>query len=170
MLKLIARIIAKQQYIFKLEHEGATNEINAQLAQNRAQEKRLYIEQLNKEADAIEENIATEEARLEKGFWECENGHEFDGTENAMILPGKPPQDLKKCFHCGSDIKFIQLTRMTGQEKYEAEKEKDEARKIAGEKRRVAIEEANQCFRGREDGAVFPQYGAEQARGGSLRK
>jgi hypothetical protein len=61
MLKLIARIIAKQQYIFKLEHEGATNEINAQLAQNRAQEKRLYIEQLNKEADAIEENIAKEE-------------------------------------------------------------------------------------------------------------
>jgi hypothetical protein len=61
MIRLIARFIAKKQYVFKLEHESATNEINAQLAQNRAQEKRLFIEQLNREADDIDKNILVEE-------------------------------------------------------------------------------------------------------------
>lgn len=61
MIRLIARFIAKRQYIFKLEHEAASQEINAQLAMNRAQEKRQFIEQLNKEADDIEQNIAKEE-------------------------------------------------------------------------------------------------------------
>jgi hypothetical protein len=48
--------------IKKLELEGATNDINAQLAQNLAKEKRAYIEQLTREADDIEANIAKEEA------------------------------------------------------------------------------------------------------------
>ena len=72
MIRLIARFIAKKQYIFKLEHEGATNMINAQLASNLAKEKRDFIEQLNKEADLIEENIAKEE-----------------GSEEYLLLAGK---------------------------------------------------------------------------------
>jgi hypothetical protein len=46
--------------------------INAQLASNLAKEKRDFIEQLNKEADLIEENIAKEE-----------------GSEEYLLLAGK---------------------------------------------------------------------------------
>jgi hypothetical protein len=61
MIRFIARFAARLQYIWKLEVEGHTNDVNAQLAMNRAKEKRAYIGQLNREADDIEENIAREE-------------------------------------------------------------------------------------------------------------
>lgn len=105
MIRLIARFIAKKQYVFKLFHEAETSSINAQLAQNRASEKRVFIEQLNKEADDIEQNIAREEE-----------------TEEYKAL--------------------------TGQEKYEADREKDEAKKIATEKRRAAEQEATNVSEG----------------------
>jgi hypothetical protein len=60
MLRFIARIWAKQSYIFRLEAEASTNLINSGLAAKRAAEKRAYIEQLEKEATAIEANIARE--------------------------------------------------------------------------------------------------------------
>jgi hypothetical protein len=62
MIRFIARRVAKLQYIFKLEVEARSNEINAQLAVNRAKEKRAFIDQLNREADDIDANIAREEA------------------------------------------------------------------------------------------------------------
>ena len=65
MIRLIAKFIAKRQYVFKLEHEAATNEINAKLALQHANEKRAFVEQLNREADAIDENIAHEEGTPE---------------------------------------------------------------------------------------------------------
>jgi hypothetical protein len=60
MIRFFAKRRAKREYVQKLELEAATNEINAQLAMNRAKEKRAYIEQLNREADDIEANIAKE--------------------------------------------------------------------------------------------------------------
>ena len=84
MLKLIARFIAKKQYIFKLEHEGATNEINAQLAQNRTQEKRLFIEQLNREADDIGKNILVEEQTDEYKAFAGQEKYEAD-SEKADV-------------------------------------------------------------------------------------
>jgi hypothetical protein len=62
MISFFAKWRAKRAYRFKLKLEAATNDINAQLAMNRAKEKRAYIEQLNREADDIEANIAKEEA------------------------------------------------------------------------------------------------------------
>jgi hypothetical protein len=112
MIRLIARIIARYQYIFKLEHEGATNTINAQLALNRANEKRGFIDQLNREADDIDANIAKEEA-----------------TDEYKAL--------------------------TGQEKYEADREKDEAKKIATEKRRAAEAEATNVSEGEKTAQYF---------------
>jgi hypothetical protein len=65
MIRFIAKFIAKRQYILKLELDAASNLINAQLATNRANEKRAYVDQLNREADDIEANIAKEEATEE---------------------------------------------------------------------------------------------------------
>jgi hypothetical protein len=112
MIRLIARLIARYQYIFKLEHEGATNTINAQLALNRAKEKRDFIDQLNSEADDIDANIAKEEA-----------------TDEYKAL--------------------------SGQEKYEADREKDDAKKIAAEKRRAAEAEATNVSEGEKTAQYF---------------
>lgn len=62
MIRCFAKRRAKREYVQKLELEAATHDINAQLAMNRAKEKRAYIGQLNKEADDVEANIAKEEA------------------------------------------------------------------------------------------------------------
>jgi hypothetical protein len=69
MIRFFAKRRAKREYVNKLELEAATNEINAQLAENRAKEKRAFVDQLNREADDIDANIAKEEAKLEKGYW-----------------------------------------------------------------------------------------------------
>jgi len=99
MIRFIARFVAKRQYIFKLEKEGQVNELNARVALKNATDRRSLIDQLNREADDIDANIAKEEE-----------------TEEYKAL--------------------------TGQEKYEADREKDEAKKIAAEKRRAAEAEA----------------------------
>jgi hypothetical protein len=54
MLKLIARFIAKQQYIFKLEKEAHVNELNARVSMKNAQDRRDLIDRLNEEADGID--------------------------------------------------------------------------------------------------------------------
>jgi len=68
MLRFIATWWAKRVYIFKLEIEAATNDINAKLSANLAQEKREVVDQLNKEADAIEENIKKYSEMEANGF------------------------------------------------------------------------------------------------------
>ena len=92
MLRFIARIWAKQSYIFRLESEAQTNLINSGLAAKRAAEKRAYIAQLENEAAAIEANIARE-------------------------------------------IETEEYKNLTGQEKYEADREKREAEKVIEDKR-----------------------------------
>ena len=120
MMRTFAKWRAKRQYVWKLELEAATQEINAQLATNRAKEKRAYIEQLNREADDIEANIAKEEA-----------------TDEYKAL--------------------------TGQEKYEADREKDDAKTIAKQKRKQAEDEANNVSEG-EKTAQFFRSNAQNSR------
>jgi hypothetical protein len=60
MIRAFARLWAKHSYVFRLESEAQTSLINAGLASKRAAEKRAYVEQLEKEAAAIEQNIAAE--------------------------------------------------------------------------------------------------------------
>ncbi len=97
--------------IQKLELEAATNDINAQLAENRAKEKRSFVDQLNREADDIDANILNEEEKLEKGYWLCENGHEqvSDYTGPA------PLNKIISCYYCKKDATLIKLDQMTGQ-------------------------------------------------------
>jgi len=88
MIRVLAKWWAKKQYIWKQEVEAATADLHAGLSFKLATEKRAQIEQLNKEADVIDVNIKAVDDKLAKGYWECENGHEFQGSENGvMILP-----------------------------------------------------------------------------------
>ena len=120
MIRPFAKWRAKRQYVWKLELEAATQDINAQLATNRAKEKRAFIEQLNREADDIDANIAKEEATNE-------------------------------------------YKALTGQEKYEADKEKDDAKTIAKQKRKQAEDETNNVSEG-EKTAQFFRSNAQNSR------
>lgn len=141
MLKILAKLWAKRQYVWKQEVEAATNDLHAGLSLGLAGEKRALIEQLNKEADEIEAKIKSMDEMLEKGFWECENGHETDASSGntAVDSAGQTP-----LCNCGAPKKFIKRDLMTGQEKYESDKERKDAEQIAENKRATAkAEEEN---------------------------
>ena len=82
MIRFFARFWAKRKYIWKLETEAATNDLSAQLSTNRAAEKRKLAEQLNKEADAIEQNIKTETETAEYQSLEGQEKYEADSEKN----------------------------------------------------------------------------------------
>jgi hypothetical protein len=147
MLRLIARRWAKIKYIFSQEVEAASNELNAKLAASLSAEKRALAARINKDADEIEQSIKDTDEKLEKGFWECENGHESDSMPNV-----RPAKDrvANLCVvnvngkECGAEVNIVRRSDMTGQEKYESDKERGEAQKIADSKRQQAkAEEEN---------------------------
>jgi hypothetical protein len=139
MLRIFARFWAKRKYIFSQETEAATNDLNAGLAIKLATEKRALIEKLKSDADEIDANIKSMDEKLDRGFWECENGH-----ENPDFLPTIASGIAVVCKECGAPCKLVKASTMTGQEKYESDKERKEAEKIAADKRaQAAAEETN---------------------------
>jgi hypothetical protein len=94
MIRFFARIWAKKKYVWRLEVEAATAELSALLSANRAAEKRALAEQLNKEADAIEQNIKTEEATPEYQALEGQEKYEADREkrEAEKIVESKRQQ------------------------------------------------------------------------------
>jgi hypothetical protein len=62
MFKFWTNWRAKRALLHKYEFEAALTELNAKLSLDRAKEKRKLVAQLNTDADAIEQNIAKEEA------------------------------------------------------------------------------------------------------------
>lgn len=77
-----------------METQAATSDFSAQLALNRAREKRALIEQLNKEADAIEQNIKTESENPEYVALERQEKYEADREkrEAEKIVESKRQQ------------------------------------------------------------------------------
>jgi hypothetical protein len=149
MLRLIARWWAKVWYLLRLEFEGATAEINAKLSGNRAAERRALAEQLNSEADEIEENIKRLSEMEVVGYWLCERGHEsatmpvsFDSKEVVL-----PPKD---CYKCHAPVKRIRRSEMSGQEQYESDREKRDAEKIIEQKRAQAKSESEHISGGEQ--------------------
>ena len=65
MIRFFTRWRAKRRYIWKEEFESGIADLQADLAADRAKEKLKLSAQLMKEAEAIEENIRTEEATPE---------------------------------------------------------------------------------------------------------
>ena len=88
------------------------------------------------EADSIDKNVVEQAKALEAGIWECENGHQKGGA----FLP-ESDGVARKCIECKAPTTYMKISEMSGQEKYELEKEKGEAQKIAAEKRTMAKQE-----------------------------
>ena len=146
MLRILARWTAKRYYIFSQEFQARTADLHAGLSLRLAGEKRALIEKLNKEANDIEANIKAVDEKLAAGYYECESGHETDkpflnGTDSFSC---PVPMSEKLNGVCAKPAKFITLATMTGQEKYESDKERKEAQTIADNKRAQAkAEEEN---------------------------
>jgi hypothetical protein len=171
MIQFFARIWAKHSYVFQLESEASKNLINAGLAEKRAGEKRAYADQLEKEAVQIEKRIAHVVELEEKGYWLCENGHEhtiYCGCArpgDVAVVHGDgclltPPV---RCSECGKSMKLVKRSEMTGQEKYESDKERKEAEKVIEDKRAIAKQES-ETAKGGEDAAKVFRQNAENAR------
>ena len=76
MFRFIAKVAAKIAYRWRQEKEAETNLLHAGLASGLDQEKRELIARVTKEADDMDARIKEAADMEEKGFWECENGHE----------------------------------------------------------------------------------------------
>jgi hypothetical protein len=139
MIRILAKIWAKTSYIFSFEAQAQKSELSAALASKNAQEKRDLIEQLNTDADTMEDRIKHMAEMEEKGFWECENGHElYLGNEAVENEAGTPVH----CAQCDKEMKLVKRSLMTGQEKYESDQDRKEAEKLAAAKRQQAEEES----------------------------
>jgi hypothetical protein len=114
MFRFLAQWYAKARYVFNQETEAATNEINVGLASRRAKERRELVSQLRKEADEMDARIKEVEEKLDKGFWECENGHEL--PDGFAVGSAKPVSDISKaavpCPQCGATMKLIKCDQM----------------------------------------------------------
>lgn len=140
MLRFIAKRYAKAQYQFRQLVEAETNELHAKLAARLAKEHRDNAAQLTKEADQMEERIRTFTDMEAQGYWLCEDGHE--NYELGSTVFDKVEISLNPiCASCGKPTKLIKRDHMTGQEKYESDKERGEAQDIANQKRAQAEEE-----------------------------
>jgi hypothetical protein len=150
MLRTFARWFARKKYIFSQEVEAATNDLNAGLSLRLATEKRALIEKLNKEADEMDARIKEVSELEEKGFMLCDNGH-----ENAGAVIHKDGVDMNACFECGAPTRLIKRDQMTGQEKYESDKERKEAEKIEKQKRDQAKAEEENAINGEKTAKYF---------------
>jgi hypothetical protein len=83
MIRFTARFWAKRRYIFNMELEAATHDLNASLSALRAREKRGLVEQLNAEADAIDTNIKTQEESEEYKALTSQEKYEADKEKRA---------------------------------------------------------------------------------------
>jgi hypothetical protein len=138
MIRTLSQWAAKLYYIIKQEFQAEIADLHAGLSLNLAAEKRKLVEQLTREADEIEANIKNVDEKLTAGYWECEDGH-----ENAECHPASPGE-FPGCIQCNKAVKLVKADQMTGQEKYESDKERKEAQKIADDKRATAkAEEEN---------------------------
>lgn len=176
MIRFIAKRYAKARYRFKQEVEAETNELHAKLAERLAKEKRTNAAQLTKEAEQMEARIKEVEEMENKGYYLCEDGHEAASCDHAPMpedykecddcakKPGSPylcadcleRRSPSICIQCGKPTKLIKRDQMTGQEKYESDKERGDAQDIAKQKRDQAKAE--------EDSAVESDKAAKYFR------
>jgi hypothetical protein len=148
MLRAFAARFAKRKYVWNKELEAGMHEWSARVAEQNAKASRDLIVKLKNEADAYEVRINNVAEMGEKGFWQCEDGHERP-NECACALPGDkaivhsarcplaPVNGEVRCPHatveagllssampCGKPMKLIKRDLMTAQEKYESDKDR----------------------------------------------
>jgi hypothetical protein len=138
MIRALSTWWARWKYVFAKEHEAALNEWSARVAEKNAKMSRDLIAKLKQDADDLEARIKNVADMEEKGFWLCENGHEFvkacSCAQEGVIpivhsemcwLVDKAGKVL--CRDCNAEAKFVKRSEMTGQEKYESDKGRKEA-------------------------------------------
>jgi hypothetical protein len=150
MLRILAKVWARLAYRWQNETQAHTAELNAGLSTRLAGQKHTLAAQLNKEADDIEKRIAEVSALEDAGYWLCVNGHERRLCSCALFgqvaivhvtgCPLEPVNGVVKCAekNCDKPMKLIKRELMSGQEKYESDKERGEAEKIVANKRQQA--------------------------------
>jgi len=136
MLRFLGKIYAKLSYVFSLEVEAGKSDLNAAVAARNAAEQRKLVATLKAEADGMDKRIAEMTRMEEDGFYLCDNGHEKGGA----FQPGADGE-TRKCIECQAPAKFIKRSEMSGQEKYESDKERKDAEQMAADKRKLADEQ-----------------------------
>jgi hypothetical protein len=156
MLKAFARWWARRRYIFKQDFEATLEELQAALSAQRAQEKRDAAAQLRKDAEDMESRVKEMAEMEERGFWLCENGH-----EHADVLLPETIDDLtRRCLECKSPAKLICRDLMTGQEKYESDKQRKEVETMIANKRQLAEQYDKDAKGGDETAKHFTKQAA----------
>src|SRR5579884_1739933 len=122
MIRFIATWCSRWQYRWKNEKEGGLNHWMGKVQEKKAAEMRKQITQLTADADARDARIKQMAEMEERGYWTCENGH-----ESTMAAP---ETQLPTCKECGKPAKFIKRELMSGQEKYESDKERKESENL----------------------------------------
>src|ERR1019366_10131236 len=87
---------------------------------------------MTKEADEMDARIKEVAEMEEKGFWLCDDGH-----EDAKIPPVPQDDGHQITCSCGKPMKLVKRDQMTGQEKYESDKERKEVEAILADKRKA---------------------------------
>jgi len=127
----MARVWAKWAYVFNKYRESEAHILSAKVAERNAGLTKTLIAQLAKDADTMEARIKQMAEMEEKGFWECENGHETTETSSEL----NPDKSIPMCSECGKPAKLVKRSEMSGQEKYEADKDKKEAERLLAARR-----------------------------------
>jgi hypothetical protein len=145
-----------------LEKKAGEEELNAKLSALHADVKRQEAERLNAEADAIEKSVKEFAEKEERGFWRCESGHESDGPSTVSVAKANESgvATEPRCPECDQPTKRIKRSEMTGQEKYESDKERKDAEQMVKNHREQAgalakevsqLEATAQHFRGQAE-------------------
>jgi hypothetical protein len=166
MLRAFATWVAKRKYIWNKEVEAGMHEWSARVAEQNAKASRDLIIKLKNDADAYEARIKEVADMEEEGFWLCENGHEKRGAFQPAT-----DGEYRKCIDCGEPVKFIKRSDMTGQEKYESDKDRKDAEKLLAAKREEIGNKETEAGQQEATGKYFRQQ-AESGRrlADSLRK
>lgn len=162
-MRTLARLWAKLKYVWKLEVDAGTDDVNAKLAQRLADDRHIEHQAILKEIAGIEESIKEENDRLERGYLECAYGHQHDIDTDASAEEINSKQMTCGISECQAVLKLVKLSDMTPKEKYDIEKEKHEAEKVLASKRQHAEQKAQQV-KGGEDTAKHYRGQAQNGR------
>src|SRR5580693_1138189 len=139
MLRAFAKSWSKLAYIFKMEREAGLNEALGKVQQAKGAAERKQAADKKAQADVREARIKEMAEMEEKGYWECENGHELSAECDCIQPRGIAivhtvncafndfDSESGPCPKCGAPAKFIKRDLMSGQEKYESDKGRKES-------------------------------------------
>jgi hypothetical protein len=89
------------------------------------------------QASTLEQGVKDVDEKMAKGLFECKGGHEIQFIRGKKSVK-QIAEDEKFCTGCGKPTKLVRTDLLTGQEKYDNEKERREVEKMAEASRQAA--------------------------------